>query len=69
MSIVETAQAVAAAIAPSAEIIVEGKPVPGAPRHRYVPTTERARHELGLEQYVSLGDAITRTAAWHLATR
>ena len=69
VSIVETAQVVAAAIAPGAEIIVEGKAVPDAPQHRYVPSTERARRELGLEQYVSLGDAITRTAAWHLETR
>ena len=32
---------------------------------RYVPSTERARHDLGLEQWISLDDAIGRTAAWH----
>ena len=64
VSILDTARAVAAAIAPGTEIIVEGKPVPGVPPHRYVPSTERARRELGLEQYVSLHDSIVRTVTW-----
>jgi len=64
LSILETARAVAAAIAPGTEIIVEGNPVPGVPPHRYVPSTERALRELGLEQHVSLNDAIVRTVTW-----
>jgi dTDP-glucose 4,6-dehydratase len=64
VSILETAQVVAAAIAPGTEIIVEGKPVPGVPPHRYVPSTERAGGELGLQQYVSLNDSIVRTVTW-----
>ena len=48
-----------------AEIIVEGRAVPGAPVHRYVPLTARAREELGLVQEVALAEAILRTARWH----
>ena len=65
VSILETAQAVARVCSPGAQVIVEGTPVPDAVRHRYVPSTERARRDLNLRQYVSLSDAITRTAAWH----
>ena len=39
-------------------------PEPGRPAHWHVPSTARARHELGLEETVPLDDAIARTAAW-----
>jgi len=65
LSILETARAVAGVCAPHVDVIVEGRPVPGAMAQRYVPSTARARRELGLQQHVSLSDAIGRTAAWH----
>jgi dTDP-glucose 4,6-dehydratase len=65
LSILETARAVAEVVDPSTEIIVEGRAVPGAPVHRYVPSTARARSELGLAERITLADAIRRTASWH----
>jgi nucleoside-diphosphate-sugar epimerase len=40
---------------------------PGAAADRYVPSTLRARHELGLREHFSLPEIIRRTAAWHRA--
>ena len=39
-------------------------PVPGAGAHWHVPSTARARNELGLEETVQLDEAIARTAKW-----
>lgn len=36
---------------------------------RYMPSIDRARHELGLELRIGLHDAIRHTLAWHLSTR
>lgn len=41
-------------------------PEPGAAPARYVPSTARARGELGLSEHVGLDEAIARTARWHL---
>jgi len=38
---------------------------PGRLPDRYVPSTRRAREELGLSESVSLPEAIRRTARWH----
>ncbi len=44
---------------------VLGKPVPGKAPDRYLPSTLRARTELGLKEYFHLSEMIRRTAAWH----
>jgi nucleoside-diphosphate-sugar epimerase len=44
---------------------VAGQPTPGVPPERYVPSTARARGELGLEQRVDLKQSIDRTARWY----
>ena len=66
LSIAELAATVAAELEPSTAIRVMGLPRRGAAPERYVPDTGRARHELGLREWISLEDAIRRTAEWHL---
>ena len=39
--------------------------VPGKTAERYVPSTRRADDELGLKPWISLDEAIERTAQWH----
>lgn len=64
VSIADLARAVARASG-GAEVIVSGRPDPGATPERYVPSTLRARRELGLVQTVSLENAIARMLAHH----
>jgi nucleoside-diphosphate-sugar epimerase len=44
------------------EARVARKPAPGQPVEHYVPSTVRARTELGLRETVGLEEAIKRTA-------
>lgn len=60
VSIVELARAFAG-LAGGVEVHVEGKLSPAG---RYVPDTDRARIELGLERRVSLEQGIARSLAW-----
>ena len=46
-------------------IEVRRKAQPGSPPDRYVPSTRRARRELGLSESFSLPEIVQRTAAWH----
>jgi dTDP-glucose 4,6-dehydratase len=64
MSILETASAVAQVCAPNAVIEVQGKATGASALHRYVPSTARARNELGLTQTIDAHDAIRRTLQW-----
>jgi nucleoside-diphosphate-sugar epimerase len=50
------------------DVRIAKTPTPGQPAERYVPSTERARTELGLTTLIPLEDALRRTAAWHRAT-
>jgi nucleoside-diphosphate-sugar epimerase len=65
VSIAGLAATVAAELEPSAAIRVMSLPHPGRVPERYIPDTARARLELGLQEWVSLEDAIRRTAEWH----
>ena len=64
VSIAQLAGRVIQALGASQPVEIAKKPVKGVPAERYVPDTARARRELGLEQWISLDEAIRRTAHW-----
>lgn len=68
VSIEDLARRVARLAAPAVEVSIHGKPG-SAPPPRYVPSTVRARRELGLEAWLDLDAALQRTFAWLQSTR
>jgi len=64
ITIAETAEAIRHEVAPKARVRILSAPDKTRPTHRYIPSTARARHELGLEERVDLPTGIRRTAAW-----
>ena len=69
ISILELAQTVAATLNPNTEIRVAQQPVPGAQLARYVPSVDRARQLLCVEETIPLEESIRRTAAWYREIR
>lgn len=65
VSILGLARDVARAFEPARDVTVAGTPAPGRIPERYVPSTRRAREELGLDAWTSRPEAIRRTVAWH----
>jgi nucleoside-diphosphate-sugar epimerase len=66
-SIAELARTVADSF--ETDVVFGRKPAPGVMPERYVPSTRRAREELGLRMTVSLREAVARTVAWHRCLR
>jgi dTDP-glucose 4,6-dehydratase len=64
LNIASLAHEVAAALPPVIDVNITSTATAGAPVHRYVPCTARARQELGLRAEVPLREAICRTHAW-----
>jgi nucleoside-diphosphate-sugar epimerase len=64
LNIATLANGVAAAMPQKVSVLIAAAPTTGAPVHRYVPSTARAREELGLRAEVPLREAICRTHAW-----
>jgi nucleoside-diphosphate-sugar epimerase len=64
VNIAALAHEVAAALPPAVNVEIASTPTPGAPVHRYVPSTARAREELGLCAEVTLREGIRRTYQW-----
>jgi len=64
ISVAETAYAVANALSPKVTVEIAGRGNRAGAADRYVPSTARAREELGLSCRVPLPEAIRRTAAW-----
>lgn len=52
---------------PVPEITILKQSVPGQPPARYVPSTLKAREEMGLEAWISLEEAIRKSFLFHLA--
>jgi dTDP-glucose 4,6-dehydratase len=67
LNIAALAHEVAAAVPPAVRVQIAGKQAPDAQPQRYVPSTVRARTELGLHAEVPLRDAILRTYQWSAA--
>jgi nucleoside-diphosphate-sugar epimerase len=64
VSIAALAGEVAAVMPQHVGFSIASTPTAGAPVHRYVPATARAREELGLRAEVGLREGIRRTHAW-----
>jgi nucleoside-diphosphate-sugar epimerase len=64
LNIASLAHEVATALPPVIDVNITSAATGGAPVHRYVPCTARARQELGLRAEVQLREAICRTHAW-----
>jgi nucleoside-diphosphate-sugar epimerase len=64
IDIASLAREVAAALPPEVAVNVASRATPGGSVHRYVPSTARAREELGLTVEVPLREAIRRTYTW-----
>ena len=65
LSIAELAQTVAGAFRPQPGVIIARDADPAGAVEQYVPSTRRAREELGLNEWVNLPEAIRRTVRWN----
>ncbi len=65
VSILELAQTVAAVLNSDAEIHLAKRATPTAAPSRYVPSVDRAKQLLNLEETISLEETIRRTANWY----
>ena len=68
LTIADVARAVSSAFDPRPTVSVSETASHGQQPESYVPSTERARRELGLKQTVTLEAALARTIAWHRAS-
>ena len=64
-SIAELAEEVRRLVNPSAAVRIACRASLNSSAQHYVPSTERARKELGLGQVIGLAQSLQRTAAWH----
>lgn len=66
ISIADMARAVARVAGTGSEVVIAGT-ASGDRVDRYVPSTQRARHELGVQMTVDFEEALARTLEWHRA--
>jgi dTDP-glucose 4,6-dehydratase len=67
LSIGDLARMVAEVVGPKIPVRIAATPVPGTRVARYVPSTARARDELGVRDRIALDDGIRRTGGWYAA--
>jgi nucleoside-diphosphate-sugar epimerase len=67
LRISDLALLVARVVRPGTPVRVAEVAAAGVPAARYVPSTARAAHELGVRGRVTLDEAVLRTADWYLA--
>jgi dTDP-glucose 4,6-dehydratase len=65
VNIAQLAHIVAKSFKPNLHVAIATPPVPGNPSQRYVPMTNRAKKELGLEPRIELPTAVAKTILWH----
>ncbi len=65
ISIADLARVVAHVFTPEPTVQIAKSAVRGGAGDRYVPSTARARHDLGLAMTVNLEEALTRTVEWN----
>ena len=63
-TIAELAHITASVLKPGLSVLIEREPGHAGIINRYVPSTRKAREELGLAETIELEDAIRRTATW-----
>jgi nucleoside-diphosphate-sugar epimerase len=64
VTIAETAQIVANEMTPQSSIKISESASPSQPVQRYVPSTRKARVELGLKQWVPVSEGVRRTISY-----
>ncbi|MBI2758416.1 MAG: NAD(P)-dependent oxidoreductase [Chloroflexi bacterium] len=65
VSIADLAKTAAKLIEPPPKIEISRTQRAGQKAERYIPSTQRAQTELGLQTWIGLEEAIKRTIAWH----
>lgn len=65
LTIRELAHTVAQTFQPTVEVRIAKQPLSDKPVEQYVPSTQRAKRELGLRPTIELVDSIRRTMTWH----
>jgi nucleoside-diphosphate-sugar epimerase len=66
LDILTLAQMVRNTTCPNCEIKVAQQPNPGHIPDRYVPSTQQARQELGLQEWIGLEEGLRRMVQWNL---
>ena len=65
LTIAELARQVTCVVDPQLPVQIAQTSLAGVPAERYVPATQKAASELGLQTWIPLDEALRRTVRWH----